>query len=362
MDRLFFEFIQFALGQTEKFNHVLSEQEWMELYAWSNKQAIAGVNFAALDKLDKVGQKPPVQLIYEWFGSTQLIRARNSQLDDYCKNIIGILTQKNVRCSILKGQGLARYYDESLRQLRQAGDIDVYVECDLRKAVSLAHSLGQRSVDWDYQHLHLNLWKDVEVEVHYRAEILFNYYKNKKLQKWFKDNQASLFTKEGELIIPSVSTNLVYVLLHIYRHFLTEGVGLRQLMDYFFVLKRAKGNFNAYPDGRSLEETLKAFGVYRFAQGVMWVLQEVFGLERKLMICEPVEKEGSIILSEVMSGGNFGHYDKRLKHGKGKIATFVDIVKHNLRLFRHYPGDSIWASSWLVFHRLWKIKTKFALM
>lgn len=361
MNRLFFEFIQVALGHAERLDHNLSENEWKELYAWCNKQAIAGVIFTALGRMDKQGQKPPVPLIYEWFGSTQVIRARNAQLDDYCKKLIDVLTSKNVRCSILKGQGLAKYYDESLSQLRQAGDIDVYVDCGLKEAISLAHALGQTNVDWDYQHLHLNIWPDVEIEVHYRAEILFNLRKNKKLQKWFNDNQESLFTREGGLIVPSVSANLVYVLLHIYRHFLTEGVGLRQLMDFYFVLRRANGTFEKYADGKSLLETLESFGIYRFTQGLMWVLQEVLGLERKLMICEPIENEGSFILSEVMRGGNFGHYDKRLKHGKGKIATFVDIVKHNLRLFSHYPADSIWASLWLVFHKLWKIQTSFAL-
>lgn len=361
MNRLFFELIQIALDQSEKLPHDLSDREWMELFNWSNKQAIAGITFAALDKLHKKGQKPPVPLIYEWFGSTQIIRARNAQLDDHCKNLIELLSQKNIRCSILKGQGLARYYDENLRQLRQAGDIDVYVNCGLKEAISLAHALGQTDLEWDYQHLHLNLWPDVEIEVHYRAEILFNLNKNKQLQKWFKDNQESLFSKEGELIVPSVYTNLVYVLLHIYRHFLTEGVGLRQLMDYYFVLKKAKGSFEVYADGKTLVETLKSFGLFRFTQGLMWVLQEVFCLERNLMICDPIEKEGAFILSEVMSGGNFGHYDERLNHRKGKISTFMDIVKHNMRLFSHYPADSIWASLWLVFHRLWKIKTRLAL-
>ena len=77
MNRLFFELIQIALDQSEKLPHDLSDREWMELFNWSNKQAIAGITFAALDKLDKKGQKPPVPLIYEWFGSTQIIRARN---------------------------------------------------------------------------------------------------------------------------------------------------------------------------------------------------------------------------------------------------------------------------------------------
>ena len=143
--------------------------------------------------------------------------------------------------------------------------------------------------------------------------------------RWFNDNvnlnaNRPLLTppvegEEGRLVTPSVSFNLFYILLHIYRHFLYEGVGMRQLMDYYFVLKSLTPNPSPKSEGslkgkkNDIQNVLKEFGMMRFARGVMWVMQEVFALERSYMICEPLESEGRFFLSEVMVGGNFGHHD-----------------------------------------------------
>ena len=50
-------------------------------------------------------------------------------------------------------------------------------------------------------------------------------------------------------------------------------------------------------------------------------MQEVLAIDGKYLYCEPLESEGRFILDQVMIGGNFGHYDKRLKQGKGKWST-----------------------------------------
>lgn len=66
---------------------------------------------------------------------------------------------------------------------------------------------------------------------------------NKKLQRWFAKEQEAQFDNkislsDGEDIsVPTTEFNLVYQLLHIYRHLFGEGIGLRQLMDYYMVLR-----------------------------------------------------------------------------------------------------------------------------
>ena len=40
----------------------------------------------------------------------------------------------------------------------------------------------------------------------------------------------------------------------------------------------------------------------RFSCGVMWVMQEVFNVDRKLLPMEPLEEEGRFILQQVMEG------------------------------------------------------------
>ena len=144
---------------------------------------------------------------------------------------------------------------------------------------------------------------------------------------------------------------MFYILLHIYRHFLYEGVGMRQLLDYYFVLLHTERT-----DNTVVIKALKQFGMWKFARGMMWVMQEVFGLENKYLICEPLESEGRFILSEVMAGGNFGHHDERLlSDKKGKRQTVRKIVKHNTHLLRHYPTDVIWPPIWFVWHKCWKL-------
>lgn len=389
VDKLFFELLQIALGNRERLSVVPSAEEWLEMYSLATKQAVTGIAMPGLEKLCEHGQKPPMEILYEWIGVTEQIRQTNLEMNKYCKLLQQILDKNGLRSSILKGQGIARLYnlndnlnldgERQFRLLRQPGDIDVYVDCGLRKALEFAESLGQKNVDWDYKHLHLKLWDDTEVEMHYHVEVLLNLWKNRKLQKWFCEHQDAMFNLDDNLkanntnstnglITPSVEFNVFYILLHIYRHFLYEGVGLRQIVDYYFVLKKfnldvdldldVDLNFNESYAYKAIDE----FGMTRFARGLMWMMHEALGMPREWMLWEPDEKEGRYILKQVMTGGNFGHHDERLKHSGGKLGAVKAILMHNMHLLTHYPSDVIWAPVWIVWHKCWKIWIQFKVL
>lgn len=398
---MFFELIQLALGQRERLSRELNGQEWQEVYQIATKQALLGVCFAGIQQLDKE-QAPPKELLFRWFGASQSIIKRNTQLTEQCRTLQERLKEAGIRSAILKGQGVARYYvcpkgqnekikelknktsethtdrtdnDHTLAQLRQPGDIDVYVDCGRERAIEFAHATGQKDVDWDYKHLHLQMFPGTEIEVHYRVEVLLNIWKNRKLQRWFKENEEELFQKEVDgMVMPSTLFDRFYILLHIYRHFLYEGVGLRQVLDYYFVLRHTdltdltdgykghtesteiteKSLFNT--NVTNIAELLKGFGMWRFTQGLMWVLQEVFMLEDDYLIAKPLEKEGKVILKSIMEGGNFGHHSEKGKRWKkyGKVFGAMTIAEHNLHLVRHYPMDALTAPLWPVWHYFWK--------
>lgn len=133
-----------------------------------------------------------------------------------------------------------------------------------------------------------------------------------------------------------------------------EGVGLRQIVDYYFVLKNL--NVALCDDSpRDALDTVREFGMERFAKGLMWVMHETLGMPREWMLWEPDEKEGKCILKEVMEGGNFGHYDQRLKHGNGKWNSVKQVCRHNWHLMSHYPADVMWVPVWFVWHKCWKV-------
>ena len=64
-----------------------------------------------------------------------------------------------------------------------------------------------------------------------------------RLQKWFKrnadlqcSNVVSLLDGIGEIAIPTTAFNVVYQLTHLYHHFFDEGIGMRQIIDYYHVV------------------------------------------------------------------------------------------------------------------------------
>ena len=439
MTELFFELIRIAIGTQERLSRVPSKKEWGRLFKMAERQRLLGICFygvkkVASPKYDNEAYPHPLpegkgenkisipgELYDYWLGTAALIQQQNQRMNKYTQETVKLFRENGFPCCVMKGQSVARLYNEgrktkderqndsnSLGMFRQPGDIDVYVDCGREKAIEFADSIGQENAEWDYKHLHLKMFKDTEVEVHYRVEVLLNLWKNRKLQKWFKEHEEDMFSQQGGLITPTIEFNLFYILLHIYRHFLYEGVGLRQLLDYFFVLQEYEKSEECRVKSEELVDLLRQFGMSRFAQGVMWVLMHVFECHNESltptpspegkgiydndkptpnphpslhspsrslplkgrenlnwrerypwMIVKPLESEGRFILHEVMQGGNFGKFDKRIKKGgkRSKLQAVSAVLQHNLHLLKHYPSDVIWAPIWVVYHWGWKKAT-----
>lgn len=172
--------------------------------------------------------------------------------------------------------------------------------------------------------------------------------------------------------IPTVSFNAVYQLLHIYKHLFEEGIGLRQLLYYYFVLRAlhieqgeladrtesmaqwAEGMGVAVASNEEIMHTLSRFGMKKFAGAVMYVLQTVFAMPDEYLICPPNEKEGKFLLNEIMQAGNFGKYDERIKHGGSQLSHAIEKTKHNLRLLSHYPEEVLSEPFFRLYHWFWR--------
>lgn len=396
MNRLFFELIRVAVGNADCLSRTPNAKDWKNLYLAAEKQALVGVCFYGVQKLARQGQIEhlSIPLKMRWLTMSMQILQRNELMVRRCVEVQELLTKAGFKSTILKGQGNAALYvdasgvshiseflsgSSSLASYRQSGDIDVYVDASREEVIAFVKSLGDKKPDWDYKHVHLRVFDDTEVEVHYVPELMRNLFKNRKLQKWFAFHKDALVQREARVeeristisssvtidsssrfTMPSIEFNLFYVLLHAYRHFLSEGVGLRQMMDYYFVLRSVSSYSVSEVNATSLSrdgmrEVFQEFGMMRFAKGVMWLMQEVFGLEEEYLLCEPDAKEGRYILAQIMEGGNFGQHDKRLKiRMKGKVGSVCKMLLHNIHLLVHYPQEAFWAPVWVVYHFVWK--------
>ena len=240
--------------------------------------------------------------------------------------------------------------------MRTPGDIDIYLEGGRKRIMQYVNKVCPNQV-MRYHHVDFPVMKTA-IEVHFTPSYMFFPLHNSRMQKWFGkvmdlqcSNRVTLPDGYGEITVPTTSFNVIYILSHLYRHVFTEGIGLRQLLDYYFNIERCNdGNIEI------LQRELKHLGLWKFAKAVMYVLHEVFGLSEDKMIAPMDDKEGKFLLDEIMRGGNFGQYDTRLgsKEDEGKLHRYLRMNLRNLRFVRHYPTEALSEPLFRTWFAVWK--------
>ena len=134
---------------------------------------------------------------------------------------------------------------------------------------------------------------------------------------------------------------------------MNEGIGLRQLLDYYFVLLHAD-----MKDVAELQRNLRHIGIWKFAGAVMYVLHEVLGLSEEKMIVPMDKKRGKLLLAEILSGGNFGQYDERHGFGHNSFGHNMQRLCRDLRLMRYYPAEALSEPIFRTWHFFWRIKNR----
>lgn len=375
----FFELLQVAVGSRAALSAPPTAEEWAALLAMSQKQAVVGVCFSGVERLP-VEQRPPREVLMQWWAQTRKIEERNRLMNVMTSEVWRYFQDAGFQACVLKGQGNALLYPAALRLRRQSGDVDIW--CRQRKADLQA---SRREVlrwvkkhfpqeEADLKHIHFPLWPEASVEVHFVPTILRDFGANRRLMQWMEDeadgqmaNRVMLPVGETpcEVCVPTPAFNLVFQLCHIFDHFLYEGVGLRQVMDYFFVLRSQNEGCtlacsaprDASPTKNEQRETvalLERFGLLRFAQGLMWVLHEVLGMNEEELLVPMDDARGRLLLEELLAGGNFGQYDSRYWQAGGLLLMrWVQRLRRLSSFVRYYPREVLVTPVFLLYQRIW---------
>ena len=437
--KIFIDFLRFCIGSVKEIPGSLKEADWQELYAIAKKQCLVGILFDGIKKLpaEHVGMKK--ELLLQWMAESQMLENANVRLNDAAIQVSEWFRKKGFRTCILKGQGNALMYPNPYS--RTPGDIDIWVEGGDKRVISFVRSISPHEKAC-YHHIEFPSYKGIEVEVHYRPSFLLCFWHNRKLQKYYermKEEQFShrvMLGEQGEIAIPTVEFNIIFQLTHIFSHLMNEGIGLRQLVDYYYVLcdfykvyqnfskthpssLTLKGGSTAFPkplspqgtgdvtapprrseplrskvggpskvspdcagwDRLSIEgdnsagsttavtssastaldevqEELKELGLWKFAGGIMYIMQEVFGMPASRLIVPPNEKYGRFVLNEVLEAGNFGRHDARNRFGRSQLGHNLQRVYRDIRLVRYFPAEALCEPLFRIWHFFWRLKYK----
>lgn len=350
---IFFDFLRFCIGSKSEIPSSLKEADWKELYRIAHKQCLVGILFDGIQKLPPAEVGMSKDLLLQWMMQCQMLEKANVRLNDAAIHVSEWFRKKGFRTCILKGQGNAQLYPNGLH--RTPGDIDIWVEGGDKRVISFVRSISPHEKAC-YHHIEFPSYKGVEVEVHYRPSFLLCFWHNRRLQKYYervKEKQFSHRVKlgeQGEVAIPTAEFNLIFQLTHIYAHLMNEGIGLRQLLDYYFVLLHAD-----IKDLAELQRNLKRFGLWKFAGAIMYIMQEVFGMPASRLIVPSNEKYGIFVLNEVLEAGNFGKYDERNRFGKSQLGHNLQRVYRDIRLVRYFPMEALSEPLFRTWHFFWRL-------
>ena len=241
-----FLFLNYCLGKKVDMSMVVAKIDWRQLYNFASRQALLGFCFDGIERLTKefseeLKQNPIARdLLMTWMGVSQQIRRQNMKVNTVASKLFSMLRKDGLRCCILKGQGNALMYPNPYS--RTPGDIDIWVNASREDITEYAKTHFEIGDDIRFHHLETS-FDGVPVELHCFPGIMNNPIYNARLQKWFKrnadlqcSNVVSLPDGIGEIAIPTTAFNVIYQLTHLYHHFFDEGIGMRQIIDYFLVV------------------------------------------------------------------------------------------------------------------------------
>ena len=241
-----FLFLNYCLGKKVDMSMVVAEIDWRQLYNFASRQALLGFCFDGIERLTKEFSEELKQnsigrdLLMTWMGAAQQIRRQNMKVNAVAGKLYSMLREDGLRYCILKGQGNALMYPNPYS--RTPGDIDVWVNASREQITVYAKKHFKLGDDIRFHHLETTM-DGVPVELHFFPCSMNNPIYHARLQKWFRRNAdlqcshiVGLPDGAGDIAIPTSPFNVVYQLCHLYHHFFDEGIGMRQIIDYFLVV------------------------------------------------------------------------------------------------------------------------------
>lgn len=371
----FFQLLQVSIGNTACLSHPLSRNEWHEMFDMANKQALVGILFEGVKRLPKE-QWPQSEIVMKWTVATEAIKRQNMKTNEVCFLLHKTLLQDGFDACVLKGQANHVYYEHlmagnSLGLCRTCGDIDAWIwpkETNGHPVRKIIEYCQQKGILLSLCHLHAEVKPihGVPIEIHFRPSFLNAPWHDFAFQKLFK--QARFVEEDidgcGKVKKLRVDYDLIFQMSHIYRHLLDEGVGMRQVLDFYMLIKdynKESVQSDELMNKGELLRKISSCGMKRFAAALMYVLKETILAKDAELLCVPSEKHGRFLLSEIIAAGNFGHYDGRLTsievkkgHLSYQLKKAQRRFQRNFRFLTSYPEEVVCEPLARISHTVWR--------
>jgi len=236
------------------------------------------------------------------------------------KDIKQIFEIEKIDYFFVKGPVVAEFYP--VPALRSMGDVDIIVHSEDREKVreillskGFVNESSRDDCEWDYYK------GDLKIEIH--DNLLYFDAINPKCE-------MDLMTKAWDYVNNNeldINFHFVYLLIHLKKHLLYEGVGFRQFMDIAVLIKYGGLDFD------KVKELLKKAKMFEFASVCMSLCEKWFNINSPV-----VEKISDVfyndVTSRILCGGVFGFQNNNSKETRqinsvvkrGKLCYIITVL------------------------------------
>lgn len=285
---------------------------WRDILKECINQSVVSLAYSSLP--DKLIDKN-IYAEWEYMANTEIII--NSRVS-YAHSVINdLLESSDIPYVMLKGCVSASYYDNPM--LRTMGDVDFLVKsCDFEKANNLLeqNSFISHNIKHEYEKSYSK--DNIIFELHKKINGVPGGKVGKIVDSYFNDIlEKAVLTKTdfAKYYSPTAFHHGLIMLLHVARHMITGGIGLRHFCDWAVFVEKIGDDFSAM-----FENRLKKVGLWRFAQILSLFCVEYLGCTKRAWMGSVDKALLEGLLDDVFAGGNFGHKDKK-RSDEAKFIT-----------------------------------------
>ena len=349
---LFFSLLRSSLwgGELDVEVSGLSRRDLGRLIKIARSQAMVGLvaheimvhdEFACI--LDEEGRERLTYMVQENYFNYQ-------KLNTVLLSVVAALRKHRIEPVLMKGHGVSKLYP--VPELRQSGDIDIYVGKEsFEKACQV---IGEMSTPEDHQgdisslkHFHTRI-SSVYIEIHRYTDVYHPKSYDLKYQKisdaGMHSNLVPMTFGETEILTPELNFNLFFIFNHFWHHFISDGVGLRQICDWARLLHVNYGKL----DLDYLANVLRELNLMKVWKVFGYIAVNTLGLPAEQMpFYDPrCAKRAARLLDLIMREGNFAVEKHKLEkrpdgYVAGKLYTLTQDAKRDLLVFRIFPWDAV---------------------
>lgn len=354
-----------------------TQEEWQQMADLAVKQSVAGGFFDGIQNIYKShGEILPKT---EWarelkgrlFGITLQLEQRNRKQIAVMNKVGGYMQKHGCRMMVMKGQACAAMYPNPLH--RSIGDIDCYLYDDYAKGNELIRQTGVHVDDSWYKHSKFSIEGETFENHQYFVSTrggerykrldakLKELAAGSELVSWgvgelvgreskesregqetkekgkemrdesleFRETQSSdLLTFNSQLstlnvTFPPVMFNALFLTYHACIHFVSEGLRLKQVLDWVVFVKRHQEDI----DWKELHDWCEEYKLNRFLVVMNAIAIQKFGVEKR----NTGMKHDSPFVEKVMYSILYDD-DYIFNTNKGKLARRFHIV---LNMFKY---------------------------